>query len=96
MALTESLTTFVADFGVSVSFSGSVAGLKGIMDLTGEHILGDGSRAIVTAKDRVVMLETAKLGTLTGSSAITVNSVSYVVRDIQPIDDGSFSMVWLR
>lgn len=96
MALTESLGVFVADFGVPVSFSGSAAGMLGNMDLTGELVLGDGTRAVVSAADRTVRIRTSQKGTLTQGSAITVNSVSYVVRDVQPIDDGSFSVVWLR
>ena len=96
MALTESLGVFVADFGVPVSFSGSVAGMKGNMDLTGELVLADGTRATVSAADRTVLIRTSQKGGLVGGSSITVDSVSYSVRDIQPIDDGAFSLVWLR
>jgi len=96
MALTESLGVFTFDMGVPVSFSGSVAGMRGIMDLTGVHVLGDDGRAVVTSSDRTVLIQTDQKGALTQGSAITVNSVAYVVRDIQPIDDGSFTMVWLR
>jgi hypothetical protein len=96
MALTESLGVFVADFGVPVSFSGSVAGMKGIMDLTGSHVLGDDGRAVISAADRTVLIRTSQKGALTQGASITVNSVSYVVRDLGPIDDGSFTVVSLR
>ena len=97
MALAETPTVFTADFGVSVSFSGSTAGLKGIMDLTGDQILGDGPRGIVSAKDRSVLIPTMYLGSLTRSAAITVASVSYVVREIEEEQvDGVFTRVWLR
>lgn len=96
MALTESLGVFVADFGVPVSFSGSAAGMKGNMDLTGDLILADGTRASVSAADRTVLIRTSQRGALVGGSSITVDSITYAVRDIQPIDDGAFSIVWLR
>jgi hypothetical protein len=96
MALTESLGVFLADFGVPVTFTGSTAGMVGVMDLTGVHVLGDGDRAVVTSADRTVLIRTSQKGALTQGTAITVNSGSYHVRDLQPIDDGSFTMVWLR
>jgi hypothetical protein len=96
VSLTESLGVFVADFGVPVSFSGSTAGMLGIMDLSGLDVLGDGSRATVSAADRTVVIRTSQKGSLTQGSNITVNSSAYVVRDLQPFDDGSFTLVMLR
>lgn len=96
MAVTDTPDAYLFDFGVSVSFSGSVAGMKGIMDLTGELVLGDGTRAVVSAADRTVLIRTSQKGTLTQGSTITVASVSHKVRDLQPVDDGTFTMVWLR
>lgn len=96
MAITESLGIFVADFGVPVSFTGSTAGMKGNMDLTGQFVLSDGSRATVSAAERTILIRTDQKGALTQGSSITVNSSNYLVRDLQPIDDGSFTMVWLR
>lgn len=96
MALTEDLDVFLADFGVSVSFTGSTAGMLGIEDVAGVPLLGDNGRAVVTGADRHVLIRTDEKGSLTQNSTITVNSASYVVRDLQPIEDGSFTMVWLR
>lgn len=96
MAVTDTLGAYLFDFGTSVSFTGSTAGMKGIMDLTGQQVLADGDRAIVTAAERTVTIRTDQKGSLTQGSSITVNFASYVVRDLQPIDDGSFTMVWLR
>jgi hypothetical protein len=96
VALTESLGVFLTDFGVPVSFSGSVAGMLGIMDLTGLDVLGDGGRAVVSAADRTVLIRSSQKGGLTQGSTITVNFFAHVVRDMQPIDDGSFTLVLLR
>jgi hypothetical protein len=96
VSLTESLGVFVADFGLPVSFSGSVAGMLGIMDLSSIEVLGDGGRAVVSSADRTVVIRTSQKGGLTQGSTITVNSVQYVVRDLQPFDDGSFTLVLLR
>jgi len=96
MSLTESLGVFVADFGVPVSFSGSVAGMLGIMDLTSAEVLGDAGRAVVSSADRTVVIRTSQKGALTQGSTITVASTAYVVRDLQPFDDGSFTLVLLR
>jgi len=96
MAFTEDLSVFLADFGVPVSFTGSAAGMLGIMDLAEIEVLGDRGRAVVSAADRTLLIRTAQKGVLTQGSAISVDSVSYTVRDIGPFEDGAFSLVHLR
>ena len=96
MALTEDLSVFLADFGVSVSFTGSTAGMLGIQDLEGVTLLGDDGRAGVSAGDRTVLIRTDQKGSLTQGSNITVNGSTRKVRDIQPFEDGAFSLVRLR
>lgn len=94
--VTDSLGAYLADFGLPVAFSGSPAGMLGIMDLSGLDVLGESHRGLVSAADRTLLIRTDQKGSLTQNSSLTVNSVSYVIRDIQPVHDGAFSVLMLR
>ena len=90
MALNEDPADFLADFGVTVT-AGAVTGL-GILDMPGEYV-ADG-RVITT--EYVLRCEVSKFGDLAYGDSVTVDGVSYTVRE-QPlrIDDGVFCLVLL-
>lgn len=82
MPLTEDLGSFFTDFGVDC-VAGAVTG-KGIFDMPGE-IIADG---MVLSTDYTVTAKYADFGSLVRGDSITVDSVSYTVREVRPIDDG--------
>lgn len=103
MALTETLDAFLTDFGVSVSFAGSTAGMLGLEDLPGVLELasitgvGQGEQLPgVQGVGRTVLIRTDQKGALTGGTAITVNGTARVVRRVESIEDGAFTLVHLR
>lgn len=96
MALTEDLDVFLRDMGVDVAFDGAEPNTLGLVDGPGLDILGDGGRAAVSAVDRRMLMRTDRLGTLGDGDTIVVDSVPYTVRDIQPFEDGVFSLVFLK
>lgn len=91
----DDLDEFVRD-GVSVTFDGAAPDLQGWLDAPGAFVLADQGRAPVNATDRAVLLRTDQLGTLAQGSTIVVDGVPYTVREMQPIDDGAFSVISLR
>ena len=103
MALTETLDSFLADFGVAVSFSGSTAGMLGIPDAPGALELasisgiGQGQQFPgVQASDRTVLIRTDQKGALVPGTAITVNSVSGTTRMVLAFEDAAFTLVSWR
>jgi hypothetical protein len=96
VALTESLDAFLADFGVTVSFSGSTAGMLGIEDAPGLLVLEGEQFPGVQATDRTVLIRTDQKGVLAPGTAITVNGTARVVRHLLPYEDGAFTLVSLR
>lgn len=96
MAFTEDLDQFLVDFGVSVAFDGADPGMLGIVDAPGLFVLADQGRGAVNATDRVVAVRSDQLGTLAQGETIVVDAVPYLVREIQPLEDGAFSLVSLR
>jgi hypothetical protein len=90
MAWTEDPTDFLQDFGVTVT-AGAVEGL-GILDMPGEDV-ADG-RVITT--EYLLRCQVSKFGELAYGDSVTVDGVSYTVRE-QPlrIDDGVFCLVLL-
>jgi hypothetical protein len=56
----------------------------------------DEGRAPINATDRTVVIRTDQQGTLAQYDTITVDAVPYTVREIQPLEDGAFSLVSLR
>jgi len=96
MAFTESLDTFLADFGVDVSFSGSPAGMKGLEDAVGVLELQGDQFPGVQQTNRSLLIRTDQKGVLAPDVAITVNGASRAVLSLGPIEDGAFTLVWLR
>ena len=90
MAFTENLDVFLADFGVSVT-AGAVSGL-GLLDMPGE-LVADG---MIITTDYSLRCEASKFGGLIYGAAVTVNSVSYQVRENRLIEDGAFCLLTLQ
>lgn len=91
MAFAEDLDVFTADFGVPVSFAGAPSGLLGLFGDEGAHVFGtmlepqSGPRFSVWVK-------TSALGALDIDSPITINGISYLVRDKQEVKpDAAFT-----
>lgn len=90
MAFVEDPTDFLADFGVTVT-AGAISGL-GILDMPGEYVAGD--RVITT--EYVLRAETSKFGDLSYDDPITVDGISYTVREAPLlVDDGVFCLLLL-
>lgn len=90
MAITDSPTLFLADFGVSV-VAGAVSGL-GILDMPSELIV---SGQVITT-EYTLTCETSKFGSLLYGSSITVGGVAYTVRSSSLVSDGVFSQLVLQ
>ena len=90
MAFTENLDVFLADFGVTVT-SGAISGL-GLLDMPGE-LVADG---MIITTDYSLRCEASKFGGLIYGAAVTVNSVSYQVRENRLIEDGAFCLITLQ
>ena len=90
MAITEDLTVFLSDFGVSVT-AGAVSGL-GILDMPGEAVL-DGM--VISTSYRLVC-RSDEFGTVGYSTSITVDGSSYKVQENMPIGDGKFCSIQLE
>jgi hypothetical protein len=96
MALTETLDTYLADFGVSVSFSGSTAGMLGIEDAAGVLSLESEQFPGVQQTKRSLLIRTDQKGALVPGSSITVNATSRTVIYLSSHEDGAFTLVWLH
>jgi hypothetical protein len=90
MAFTEDLAVFLADFGVSIT-AGAVSGL-GLLDMPGE-LIADG---MIITTDYTLRCEASKFGGLGYGTALTVDGVSYQVRDNRLIEDGKFCNITLQ
>ena len=90
MAFSEDLGVFLADFGVSVT-AGAISG-SGLLDMPGE-LIADG---MVITTDYTLRCEASKFGGLAYGASITVDSLSYTVRENRLIDDGKFCLISLQ
>jgi hypothetical protein len=84
MALTEDLTLFLNDFGVSCT-AGAVSAL-GILDMPTQVLAGD----MVLSTDYSLTARYADFGGLLYGDGITVDGVNYSVRETRRLDDGAF------
>ena len=82
MALTEELSSFFNDFGVSCS-AGAVSAL-GILDMPTQVLAGDQ----VLSTDYTLTAKASDFGNLLYGDAIAVAGVAYTVREARLIDDG--------
>jgi hypothetical protein len=89
VALTEDLSIFLADFGVTVT-SGAVSGM-GILDMPSQ-VVADG---MVLTTDYKLTVRTSDFGGLLYGDAVTVDGVNYQVREAMKLDDGQFTDLYL-
>lgn len=89
MPLTEDLNIFFDEFAVTV-VKGAITG-KGIFDAP-TALMGD---SMVLSNEYVVTVQKAVFGFPLYGDAITVDGVSYTVRESRQIDDGKLVEVML-
>lgn len=89
MALSEDLSVFLSDFGVSVT-AGAISGV-GVLDMPGQVLAG----GMVLSTDYTLTCKTADFGGLFYGDGITVGSVNYQVREVRKLDDGAFVEITL-
>ena len=89
MAITEDLSIFLADFGVSCT-AGAITAL-GILDMPMEVLAGDQ----VLSTDYTLTAKAAEFGDLQYGAEISVNGVPYTVRETRLVDDGVFCQIGL-
>lgn len=90
MAFTEDLTLFLNDFGVSCT-AGAVSAL-GIFDMPTQVLAGE----MVLSTDYTLTARASDFGGLLYGDGITVNGVTYSVRETRLIDDGAFVEIGLQ
>ena len=89
MAFTEDLDIFLADFGDEVVYKGVI--YKGILEQPDE-IIADG---VVLTTDYELTVKNSDLGTLAFDTEIDVSDVTYKVRNIRKVDDGTLCKISL-
>jgi hypothetical protein len=87
--ITEDLTLFLNDFGVSCTAGAITA--QGILDMPSQ-VVADG---MVLTTDYKLTVRTADFGGLLYGDGITVDGVNYQVREAMKIDDGKFTELML-
>lgn len=90
MALDEDLNLFLDDFGVSCT-AGAVSAL-GILDMPTQVVAGD----MVLSTDYTLTAKASDFGGLLYGASVTVDGVSYEVRETRLLDDGKFVEIALR
>jgi hypothetical protein len=83
MPLTEELSSFFNDFGVSCT-AGAVSAL-GILDMPTQVLAGDQ----ILSTDYTLTAKASDFGNLLYGDAITVAGVAYTVKEARLIDDGA-------
>jgi len=86
---TEDLDVFLNDFGVSVT-AGAVTGV-GILD-SPDDLLGGG---LSVSTEYKLTVKASDFGSLKSGDSITVDSVSFKVRNFRLNDDGKFGVATL-
>lgn len=89
MSLSEDLSIFFDDFSVAVVF-GATTGV-GILDMPSE-IVADG---VVLTTDYKLTCLSSVFGSAKYGDTLTVDGVSYTVRESLQIDDGKLSTIML-
>jgi hypothetical protein len=89
MAFSEDLSIFFGDFGVPVTY-GTIRGV-GILDMPSE-IVADG---VVLTTDYKLTCLTSVFGSAKYGDTLTVDGVTYTVRESLQIDDGKLSTIML-
>ena len=84
LALSDDLSAFLADFGVTVTSGAMVT--TGILDLP-THVIESG---MVLTTEYQLTAKASELGGLSYGDQLTVDGQNYQVRDVRTIDDGAF------
>ena len=87
MAFTEpaaSINAMLNDFGVSCTSGGTIG--KGVLNQPDQVLAGD----FIMSTDYVLRAKTSDFGSLIAGASITVDSVSYTVREVRKLNDGTF------
>lgn len=90
MALTEDLSIFLNDFGVTCT-SGAISAL-GLFDMPSQVLAGE----MVLSTDYTLTARAADFGGLQYGDNITVAGTAYQVRETRLIDDGAFVEIGLQ
>lgn len=90
MPLSENLSVFLNDFGVSCT-AGAISGL-GVLDMPGQVLAG----GMVISTDYTLTCKAADFGGLLYGDLITVNGIAYAVRETRLLDDGAFVEIGLQ
>lgn len=88
--ITEDLSLFLEDFGVSCT-SGAVTA-QGILDMPSQ-VVADG---MVLTTDYKLTCQAADFGSLKYGDPITVDGAAYTVRENMLVDDGKFCEIMLQ
>lgn len=90
MAITETLSGFFEDFGVSCT-AGAVTAL-GILDMPSQMLAGE----MVLSTDYVLTAQAVDFGSLKYGDSISVAGTAYTVRETRYIDDGQLVELGLQ
>lgn len=90
MPLSEDLSVFLNDFGVSCT-AGAVTAL-GILDMPTQVLAGE----MVLSTDYTLTARFADFGGLAYGDPIAVAGVNYQVRETRQLDDGAFVEIGLQ
>jgi len=90
MAFVATPNAFLSDFGGTCQI-GSGSTFKGILD-AGAEVVGGG---MAVSREYLLIAKTSDVSSATRGTALTVDSVSYTVRENMPVDDATFSELLL-
>ena len=90
MALSEDLSVFLSDLGVSVT-AGAISGV-GVLDMPGQVLAG----GMVLSTDYTLTCKAADFGGLLYGDTINVAGQAYQVREVRKLDDGAFCEIALQ
>lgn len=88
---TESLDTYLKDFGVEVISGNNI--FKGILDMPDEVVTSEG---LLISTEFQLVAKTEDVSSLGTGSVLTIDDVNYIARTKpKKFDDGRFSRVFL-
>jgi len=79
-------------FSVSITYGTQTA--LGILT-KGASLTPDSAGTVMNVQETTVDIQTGDLTSLQQSTAITVNALSFIIADQQPMDDGKITRIWL-
>lgn len=87
--MNENLDVFLADFGLDVVFGDTYT--KGILDMPDQNILSGN----VLSTEYSLTFKTSSLPSLLSGDVLSVDEISYKIREVEKIVDGNFSRALL-